>query len=138
MKPQGPYHCPTCNKQTSHTATLQADLVLLVCDVCHGKSATLTADQMRSKFQEQVAQYLNNHAPFEAVPELPAIKVFVKHHLGEAEVSQASLLMHMRVTGKAPVAGDKLMALPQGMAHKAFAIPVGEIVRVIKIDKPPV
>ncbi len=69
--------------------------------------------------------------PLEVSPvDANRVKVFVKHHLGEAEASPESVRMHIRITGKLPSAGEKLMGLPKGMHHKAFAIPIEEVIRV--------
>jgi hypothetical protein len=62
------------------------------------------------------------------------MRVFVKHHAGDAELPQEAIREHIRITGTAPVIGKKLMALPRGMKHKAFAIPISEVVRIVYIE----
>ena len=58
------------------------------------------------------------------------MRVFIKHHVGEAELPQEAIREHVRIMGTVPVVGKKLMALPRGMTHKAFAIPISEVVRI--------
>jgi hypothetical protein len=58
------------------------------------------------------------------------MRVFVKHHVGEAELPQDAIREHVRIMGAIPEVGKKLMALPKGMKHKAFAIPISEVVRI--------
>ena len=62
------------------------------------------------------------------------MRVFVKHHLGEAELPQDVIREHVRVTGAAPEVGKKLMVIPKGLLHKAFAIPISEVVRIEYIE----
>jgi hypothetical protein len=72
--------------------------------------------------------------PFEISPaDAKAVRVYIKHATadnGEAEVPTESVQQHLRIKGALPTPGSKLMALPRGLTHKAFAIPVGEVVRV--------
>jgi hypothetical protein len=132
MKPQGEYPCPLCNKKTQHTISLTGDHAQVTCSVCNQVSAKYTASELREKLEKQLQ--LHNHPPLEIVANVPQIQVFIKHHLGEAEVSPEGLLEHMRITGAAPIVGEKLMALPRGTHHKAFAIPIGEVVRIVDIN----
>lgn len=59
-----------------------------------------------------------------------SVKVIIKHHLGEAEASLESVQLHIRITGELPTPGKPLLALPKGLNHKAFAIPIAEVIKV--------
>jgi hypothetical protein len=75
---------------------------------------------------------LSNEPPFEvSTIDTSHMRVFVKHHVGDAELPQEAIREHIRITGTIPVVGKNLMALPKGMNHKAFAIPISEVVRIV-------
>lgn len=59
-------------------------------------------------------------------------RVFLKHHLGEMEIDNSAVLMHVRITGALPVVGQPLRMLPRESyaQHKRFAIPYGTVLRV--------
>lgn len=121
-------HCPTCKTTTEHHLNDHTTFFNAVCNVCGGITAKYT-------HQELVSALLKKFAPSEPPMEIStvapnSVRVFIKHHLGEAEASEALVRAHVRITGKLPGAGDKLMCLPLGIPHKAFAIPIAEVVRV--------
>ena len=75
--------------------------------------------------------------PFEITSaDAKSVKVFIKHSSsddGEAEVSIENVQQHLRIKGTLPSPGENLMALPKNMDHKAFAIPIGVVVRVVPV-----
>jgi len=85
----------------------------------------------QSELEKLIAKQLRLGPPVEISSADPTkVLVFIEHHLGEAEVSVESLRIHLRITGKIPAPGENLMALPPGSAHKAFAIPIGKVIRI--------
>ena len=85
----------------------------------------------------RVKARLGAEPPFEvSTADAKSVKVFIKHGTsddGEAEVSVENVQQHIRITGNLPTEGKKLMAIPKGMSHKAFAIPIGDVVRVVPV-----
>ncbi len=57
-------------------------------------------------------------------------RIFLEHHLGEAEVSRESLREHLRVKDRLPRVGEPLWYLPHGVTDTRFAIPYGKVIRV--------
>lgn len=98
--------------------------------LCKKISAHLSLADMTARIRGR----LGSEPPFEiSTADAKSVKVFIKHGTsddGEAEVSVENVQQHIRITGSIPVAGKKLMAIPKGMSHKAFAIPIGDVVRV--------
>lgn len=126
-----PRHCPSCKKETPQTLSASDGphkSVSLTCNVCNTVSKTLTFDEI---IAELARKFPTSEPPFEVTPiDTTRMRVFVQHHLGEAELPQDIIREHIRITGTAPEVGKKIMALPKGLGHKAFAIPVSEVVRI--------
>lgn len=124
------YPCPHCNLVTSHSASPDASGGTLTCLLCKRVSARLSLADMMA----QIRGRLGHEPPFEiSTADAKSVKVFIKHGTsddGEAEVSVENVQQHLRITGALPAVGNKLMAIPKGMSHKAFAIPIGDVVRV--------
>lgn len=119
--------CPACNKETAHNIRACAEFVHLGCSECNGVSRSFTQDEMKKTLLSKVKDI---DTAFADITHMPNMRVFISHHLGEAEVTENTLALHLRITGKIPAVGNKLMALPPGLALRPFAIPIGEIVRV--------
>lgn len=110
-------YCPFCNAPTDEEK----------CPKCGQLARTLTLNEMLS----QLCKRFPMEPPFEvSTDEASRVKVFITHHTGEAEASEELVQQHIRITGKLPLPGNKLLALPKGMSHKAFAIPIAEVIRV--------
>lgn len=123
--------CPQCRKHTDHKpcrGDIHGNGCSLVCTVCNGVTKTLTLQEMMAR----LTQILPSSEPPLEVTDIDTthMRVFVKHHLGDAEIPQDAIREHIRITGTAPEVGKKIMALPKGLAHKAFAIPISEVVRI--------
>jgi len=74
-----------------------------------------------------------NDPPFEVTDiDTTKYRVFLKHHLGEMEIDNSAVLMHVRITGALPVVGQPMRMLPRETyaQHKRFAIPFGVVARV--------
>lgn len=99
----------------------------LTCKRCGRQVQTLSVLDMMAK----LAQKFPAEPPFEvSTADASRVKVFITHHLGEAEASVHDVQQHIRLTGELPAPGKKLLALPKGMTHKAFAIPIADVIRV--------
>lgn len=119
--------CSACQKTCVHRIRVQADEIYLTCAECQHETSDFTTEKMYNVLLDVLG--LQPESAESAVSEsLPT--VYVKHHLGEAEVSQETLAQHVSITGKIPEVGDALMALPCGIHHKAFAIRIGDVCRV--------
>lgn len=87
---------------------------------------------MHEMVEELTRKFPTSEPPLEVTTiDTSRMRVFVKHHMGDAELPQEAIREHIRITGTAPEVGKKLMALPKGMKHKAFAIPISEVVRIV-------
>lgn len=132
-KPSVNNHCPQCCIVTPHAAESDGNGGMLTCNVCKRVTARLSVAEMTARIQAR----LGAEPPFEiSTADAKSVKVFIKHGTsddGEAEVSFENVQQHIRIRGKLPVAGEKLMAVPNGMSHKAFAIPIGDVVRVVPV-----
>jgi len=126
-------HCTYCHIVTAHEATADSSGGTLACSVCKNVIAKLSLGEMAARLHAR----LGAEPPFEiSTIDAKSVKVFIKHGTsddGEAEVSVDNVQQHIRIRGKLPVAGEKLMAIPKGMSHKAFAIPIGDVVRVVPV-----
>lgn len=117
-------NCTICCKQTEQTLQPNSSPQ---CNDCGGQTPELTQHEML----QAMLPYLQHEPPLEITDINPGkYRVFIKHHLGEAEVPIEQLKTHLRLKGELPAAGEKLYALPPGINHKAFAIPIAEVIRV--------
>jgi 5-carboxymethyl-2-hydroxymuconate isomerase len=123
--------CSFCKKKTAQkpfAGNVSGKGCTFVCGTCNNITQTLSFDAMMTELNKKLA----NELPFEvSTIDTSRMRVFVKHHAGDAELPQEAIREHIRITGTVPEVGKKLMALPKGMNHKAFAIPISEVVRIV-------
>lgn len=126
--------CSFCKRKTAQkpfAGRVGGKGCTFVCGTCDNVTQTLSFDAMVAELNKN----LSSEPPFEvSTIDTSRMRVFVKHHAGDAELPQEAIREHIRITGTAPVIGKKLMALPRGMKHKAFAIPISEVVRIVYIE----
>jgi heterodisulfide reductase subunit B len=99
----------------------------MLCTQCKTVTQRLTRADMVNKMRA----FFSSEPPSEiSTKDANTVKVFVEHHLGEAEASLDSIREHIRITGKLPEVGGSIYTLPRDMPHKAFAIPIAKVVRI--------
>ena len=128
--------CLGCGANTDQLLQPTREGASWVCASCNGAMPAFTHAQMRDIVLRKVFKIPETPAPIKSVP--PGLRVFLEYHgevpegcAKEKEVSEASILEHMQITGTYPEVDKPLFAAPGSPVKvKAIAVPYGKVVRV--------